>query len=341
VLVLSVISAPAIRTTRADDAKTSAQHNAALGRGINLGNALEAPNEGEWGVRLKAEYFTKIKQAGFDSVRIPVRWSNHAGHGAPYAIDAKFLARVDWAIGQALKNRLVPVLNMHHYDEIFKDPDGHRQRFLGLWKQISEHYKSFSPALVFELLNEPHENLTAEKWNALLAEAIRIVRRTNPTREIVVGPTGWNSINDLGKLNLPETDRHLIVTVHYYNPFHFTHQGAEWAGAEAQRWLGTRWTASPGERREVVKDLDKARAWGVAHHRPIYLGEFGAYNKADLSSRARWTRFVAESALERKMSFAYWEFCSGFGAYDPKSDTWIEPLKVALVGTTPSGSPGW
>ena len=72
------------------------QLKAGLGRGVNLGNALNAPNEGEWGVTLKEEYFTKIKQAGFDSVRIPVRWSNHAGHAAPYAIDAKFLARVDW-----------------------------------------------------------------------------------------------------------------------------------------------------------------------------------------------------------------------------------------------------
>ena len=207
------------------------QLKAGMGRGVNLGNALEAPNEGEWGVTLKEEYFTKIKQAGFDSVRIPVRWSNHAGQSAPYAIDAKFLARVDWAVGQALKNRLIPVLNMHHYEEIFQDPDGHRRRYLAIWRQISEHYQSYPPALVFELLNEPNEKLTSDKWNPMLAEAIRIVRRTNPTREIVVGPTGWNSINDLDSLELPANDRHLIVTVHYYNPFQFTHQGAEWVGA--------------------------------------------------------------------------------------------------------------
>ena len=112
------------------------QLKADMGRGVNLGNALDAPNEGEWGVTLKEEYFSKIKQAGFDSVRIPVRWSNHAGHAAPYAIDAKFFARVDWAVGQALKNRLIPVLNMHHYEEIFQDPDGHRRRYLALWQQI-------------------------------------------------------------------------------------------------------------------------------------------------------------------------------------------------------------
>ncbi len=51
-----------------------------------------------------------------------------------------------------------------------------------------------------------------------------------------------------------------------------------------------------------------------------------------MESRARWTRFVAQSALERKMSFAYWEFCSGFGVYDPQRNAWIDPLKDALLG---------
>jgi aryl-phospho-beta-D-glucosidase BglC (GH1 family) len=53
--------------------------NRLLGRGINLGNALEAPQEGAWGVTLKSRYFRDIKNAGFNSVRIPISWSTHAG----------------------------------------------------------------------------------------------------------------------------------------------------------------------------------------------------------------------------------------------------------------------
>ena len=49
--------------------------NRRLGRGVNLGNALEAPVEGEWGVTLREEYFRLIREAGFDAVRIPIRWS--------------------------------------------------------------------------------------------------------------------------------------------------------------------------------------------------------------------------------------------------------------------------
>jgi endoglucanase len=302
-----------------------------FGRGVNLGNALEAPKEGDWGVVLKAEYFQRIAAAGFDSVRIPVRWSSHAEQSPPYKIDPKFFERVDWAIDQALKNHLIPVLNVHHYEEIFNVPDKHGERFLALWQQIAEHYKDYPPDLALELLNEPHANLTSDKWNRLLSEAIRVIRPSNPQREIVVGPVGWNGIGELPTLVLPEDDRHLIVTVHYYNPFHFTHQGAEWAGAEARNWLGTKWTGTKTERQAVILDLDKAITWAVEHRRPLYLGEFGAYNKAEMESRARWTRFVAEEALQRKMGFAYWEFCSGFGVFDPQKNQWIEPLKKALL----------
>ena len=220
---------------------------------------------------------------------------------------------------------------MHHYEAIFQEPDKHRERFLALWQQIAEHYRGYPPALVLELLNEPNEKLTAEKWNRILAEAIQVVRRSNPTREIVVGPVGWNSIRDLASLKLPKDDEHLIVTVHYYSPFQFTHQGADWIGAESRGWLGTKWTGTKAERLAVTRDLDKAITWAVEHRRSMYLGEFGAYSKADLESRARWTRFVAEEAMKRKIGFAYWEFCSGFGVYDPHRNQWIEPLKEALL----------
>lgn len=303
----------------------------AFGRGINLGNALEAaPNEGSWGVTLKASYFDAIQKAGLDSVRIPVRWSAHAGNSAPFRIDPKFLDRVDWAVRQTLRCKLIPVLNMHHYEEIFNDPDGHRERFIALWRQIAEHFKDFPPELAFELLNEPHAKLTADKWNSIAAEALAVVRKSNPTRLVVIVPVGWNGIGELPSLELPK-DQHLVVTVHYYHPMRFTHQGADWAGAEARSWLGTKWTGTKEEQQAVRRDLDKAIAWAVKHRVPIYLGEFGAYNKADMESRARWTRFVAQESLKRKMGFAYWEFCSGFGAYDPQREQWIEPLKDALV----------
>ena len=63
----------------------------------------------------------------------------------------------------------------------------------------------------------------------------------------------------------------------------------------------------------------------------LLLGEFGAYNKADLASRTRWTAFVARSAEERAISWAYWEFGAGFGVYDRSRNAWHEEILRALV----------
>jgi endoglucanase len=316
-----------VATAQADDVFAL---NKKLGRGINLGNALEAPKEGEWGVTLKAEYFKEIKNAGFATVRLPVRWSARAQAAAPYTIDVDFFGRVDWAIDQALANRLSIVVNVHHYGEMDTKPDEHLPRLTALWEQIAARYKDRPAEVVFELLNEPHGKLTEAKWNAALIQLLAVVRKSNPTRAVVIGPGQWNGIRALDKLELPAGDRNLILTVHYYDPFEFTHQGAPWAKG-SEKWKGRTWTGSEMEQAAVRKSFDQAATWAKKHERPVLLGEFGAYQAADMESRARWTRFVAREAERLGFSWTYWEFCSGFGAYDPKAQSWREKLKTALV----------
>ncbi|MGL6095031.1 MAG: glycoside hydrolase family 5 protein [Fimbriiglobus sp.] len=303
---------------------------AALGPGVNLGNALDAPNEGDWGFRIKAEYFGVLKAAGFGHVRLPVRWSAHADKDAPYTIHPKFFTRVDEVLKQATDSGLRVVLNVHHYDEIFADPAGHRARWLGLWKQIAARYADRPDTVLFEPLNEPHDKLTPALWNDFFAAVLPVIRAKNPTRIVVVGPGQWNGIYSLKDLKLPETDRRLVVTVHYYEPFKFTHQGATWVKG-ADEWLGTAWTGTADERQKVRDDFAVAAAWAKGRRRPVYLGEFGAFEKADMDSRARWTAFVRAEAARRGWGWAYWEFGSTFGCYDPEKNQWREPLLKALI----------
>ena len=146
---------------------------------------------------------------------------------------------------------------------------------------------------MFELLNEPHGKLDAAGWNALLAEMLAIVRRTNPTRTIVIGPTQWNSLAELRSLELPANDRNILVTFHYYEPFRFTHQGASWAEAHRRprRHLGQRRGPRPARRGLRPRPRLVAPRTG----RPVLLGEFGAYDSSGtpIELRAAYTAAVA------------------------------------------------
>lgn len=307
--------------------------NRRLGRGINLGNALEAPKNVTWGVVLQEEYFDAIKDAGFDSIRLPVRWSDHAALEAPYTIEPAWFAKVDWAIDQALKRGLPIIVDMHHYRECYADPAPHKQRVLGLWKQIAEHYKGYPDLLLFELFNEPDEALIPDIWNEWLVEIHAIVRQSHPNRTLIIGP-GEDSITAyLDNLRLPEDDRNIIVTIHCYHPLNFTHQGAEWfSWIDAKKWLGNTWTATPDQLANLNAEFDHAAAWGKKHNRPINLGEFGAIKMADMDSRALWTKTMADAAVARGMSFHYWEFCAEFfGLYDPAAKAFRQPLLDAVL----------
>ncbi len=96
--------------------------NKLLGRGVNIGNALEAPNEGDWGVVVKEEYFDIIKQAGFNSVRLPVNWSGHALKEKPYTINPEFFKRVDTIINWAVSRNMPIIINIHQYNETYDEP---------------------------------------------------------------------------------------------------------------------------------------------------------------------------------------------------------------------------
>lgn len=307
-----------------------------VARCINLGNMLEALQEGGWGLRVERDYLTTIAGAGFDTVRIPIRWSTHAAAEPPYAIDPAFFARIDEVVGWALADGLNVIINVHHYEEMMNDPAGHFPRLRALWAQIAERYAGYPPALMFELLNEPFGALTPLLWNEYAADLIARIRQTNPRRTLIVGGAWWNGLEGLRQLRLPD-DPDLLATFHYYLPFEFTHQGAEWS-AETSGLSGLTW-GTDAERLELESDIRLAAAWAVHNRRPLLLGEFGVYGRvADPDSRLRWTTAVRAEAEAQGIGWCYWEFAAGFGIYDPQTRT-FNALYRALIPLRGSGRP--
>ena len=333
-----------------------------LHRGLNLGNALDAPTEGAWGVVLDAAFFDAIAAAGFDHVRIPIRFSAHAAPAAPYTIDEAFFRRVDWAVDQALGHGMSAIVDLHHYEELMADPERHAARFVGLWRQIAGRYRARSPAVIYELLNEPDGKLTAVLWNALLREALAAVRAVDSGREVIVDSAFWAAARELRALEVPADDPHLMASFHMYQPMLFTHQGMSFMTAEYQTVgvlfpgppaapitpvagaLAVDWVAdwfrrydtapaadNPSGPRTVIEQLELARVFMERTRVPVYMGEFGCGDRADRVSRATWTRLVRTEAERRGIGWAYWDNGGAFKAYDRKAGRWDPDLRAALL----------
>ncbi|MDR0421891.1 MAG: glycoside hydrolase family 5 protein [Proteiniphilum sp.] len=308
----------------------AAEMNGRLGKGMNIGNTFEAMPS--WQSPFDPQDMKRIAGLGFSHVRIPIRWErdDRSMASAPYTIYPEFMDTIRRVVDEALKSGLHIIINMHHHDGLYADPAGQRERFLSQWEQISDCFRDYPDSLLFEIMNEPHDNLTADLWNGYAKEALSTIRKSNPGRCVLLGVAEWGGVDALQSLEIPD-DPHLILTIHYYNPFHFTHQAAEWVeGSDA--WLGTVWNDSEVEHEAVREDFRPAKRIARTGNIPVHIGEFGAFSRADMESRIRWTRFLARWFEEQGFSWAYWEWNSTFGIFDPKTDSFRTGLTEALLG---------
>jgi endoglucanase len=203
------------------------------------------------------------------------------------------------------------------------------KRFYLLWEQIGEHYKNYPPTLYFDVLNEPNMVQTATDYNELIAKSIKLIRKTNPSRTIIIGTPKLGQSWTIGLLNLPDDDWNLIVQIHYYLPHLFTHQGLAYAHAESS--LGMKWTGTAEEKKPIASDLAYCAKWSKMHHRPINLGEFGANENADAASRARYIGFVRELTEKDGFSFHIWGFREIFRIFDETTGKWSQPVLDSLI----------
>ncbi|MEZ9531224.1 glycoside hydrolase family 5 protein [Vibrio sp. 10N.286.51.F4] len=325
-----------------------------LGRGINMGNYLESPNyEGEWNANrlIQSSDFENIHNAGFASVRVPIRWSAHAMEAAPYTIEPVFLARVQQVVDEAIQQGLRVIINTHHYEELFYNQgefELHRARLKAIWTQLADQFplgRYPQDQLVFELLNEPHEVVGVDEWNTLIDDLVSVLWTEKASeqnndleqRKIMVGTADWGGPFKLPDLNLPAAcdASNTIITVHFYEPFKFTHQGADWTEG-ASDWIGTRWLGSDAEQQTLFTYLDAVAQWNDQPGREfeVNIGEFGVYSQFSKAEDQRaWTAFIARESEKRGFSWHYWEYSAGFGAYDAEATQWRTSLIEGLIPT--------
>ena len=326
--------------------------NKRLGRGINMGNSWESAGTGAkgdcgWNNCIRDEDFQIVKAAGFNSVRMPVRWEQDAdisGH-----IDAGRLAGVREDIAIAHSLGLPVIINCHHHNDMNmaavnyeKDPESFNKelnRFVVMWTDIAANLNDFPDSmLVFEIMNEPHDIKKSSTVNAIMTAAYNAIRAVTLTKTVMFEANGYSKFGAIKQLDLPK-DGNIIVSGHYYDPYEFTHQGTATmypCGAGV----------SSSELSQIAADFkqyaDSAKAYfpdvDGEHSVPMNMGEFGAIGRSGSkcgeeapseASRAQWTDYVIKAAEKYGISWHYWAFgkTSGFQAYNQTNDEWFPEMK--------------
>ncbi len=297
-------------------------------RCVNLGNALEAPREGEWGYRIDRRDLAKIAAAGFDAVRVPVNFSIYAARKPPYTLDSRVLRRVDQVLDWAQAAGLSVRIDVHHYEEIYEDAQAEEARFLAIWRQLATRYRARPPSVAFELLNEPRGSLMdVGVLQGLQARALAVIRETNPTRWVIVSGPDWGTINGLD-LYSPPNDPRVATSISFYDPFNFTHQHGHFLNYDLR--FGRAW-GQPEDIAEVQARVARAAAWAQARNTPLVVGEFGVYRRTPLEERAAWMRTAREAFDAHGLAWCAWDFAGEFPIYDRDAKSWIEPMRRALL----------
>ena len=315
------------------DIKTA---NKLLARTINIGYTFDAPVEGAWGNKITKEELKNIKSAGFTAVRLPIQWVARMDSVAPYTIKQAFLERIEEVIKQSLKIGLAVVVENCLDEQLMSQPEKYKGRFMSLWEQLSKHYASFPQSVMFEIMAEPHGKLS-NVWESFYTAALDVIRRYNPSRPVIIGPVFYNNLHYLNTLHLPENDHFIIVTYHMYEPIKFTMQGEKWLPyGKPMEWLGTKWTGTAAEQKLITDNMDIVSKWAADNNRPVFMGEFGASDHADIDSRAKFLQFYREQSERRHFSWGVWSYDAGFSIYDNKASRWRPGLINALIPASPS-----
>jgi len=296
-------------------------------RCINMGNALEAPNEGDWGYSIRAKDFRAVAISGFDTVRIPIRWDAHTAHRAPYKIDPTFMARVQQVTREAQAAGLGVIIDVHHYEDLMSQTDRHEARFLAIWDQISTAFSGAPDNVYFEIINEPTLEMSPARLNALYAKTVPVIRKTNPTRKLIMGGNSWNSVEALASVRFPK-DPNIVATFHDYGPHDFTHQGAAWMDPIPP--MGRKWGGRKDEA-ELSETYNVARAFAKKTGLPILVGEFGVIDKVPQARRNQWVKRRRMTIEAEGYSWCAWDFSGAFKSYDTDTEKWLPGAVYALT----------
>ena len=285
-----------------------------MGNGINLGNTMEAYGRPELGINADTskyetfwgqpvtteEMIAGMKSCGFDSIRIPVAWTNMMDYeNGDYTIADAYLDRVDELITYAINNGMYVIIN-DHWDGSWWGMFGSATEetretaftmYTSMWTQLAERYHDYDESLIFESGNEELGNrlndtdICKDSGSLSEDECYEMTNRINQTFVDTVRATGGNNADrflliagyntniaktcdDRFKMPKDTIPDKLLVSVHYYDPWNY-------CGTDS----GTQW-GTHGEYETQNADLKKMTKFTEQGY-GVIIGEYGVLAKDD------------------------------------------------------------
>jgi len=311
-------------------------------KGVNLSDWFLANSAEE----IKKDQYRKadleqIKALGVDVVRLPVRFFMMTGEAPTYTISSTLFDKLDYALDIAEQVGLKIIIDNHSYfgSNPFPQAFGEDQ-MTKVWEQVATHCKGRSNLVYYELMNEPDGSYLKTNWGQIQGRMINAIRAIDTTHTIIVGAPEANSMTELK--NLPVyTDKNLIYTFHFYKPFLFTHQGADWTLLKNVSGIpfpynSTTMPTCPAELigtgtwgDDLYKNyptegtvdrmksyIDEAITFARERHVRLFCGEFGVLmTTVQNEQRCNWYKEVTNYLNENGISWTMWDYHNAFGLF--------------------------
>lgn len=308
-----------------------------------------------WGSAISDDYFPMLKAAGFNSVRIPVRWQ-HNSDPVSHKVNPDRMAGVLDDVQKAIDAGLAVVISFHWYYEIMfaannatKYPDlyeAEKVHYSSIWTEVATAFKHFPDTmLVWDILNEP-TIISKETMNEVMTLGYNSIRAVDKNKTIMFESYHAAKFADLDALTLPQ-DGNIIYSGHYYEPFAFSHQGHQaqypCVGDNAFK------NSAAIDLNKYVKQATTLYPDVNGGHVPMNMGEFGISGGGKFATdwacdkdkdwsvpsarmKAEWAKMTIEAAEANDMSWHYWGLAKvgGFEAYDKNNGTWYEGFPAAF-----------
>lgn len=296
----------------------------AMGMGWNAGNTMEMPN-GEYGWQqpiLQKELFVKIKELGFDTIRIPMSWNFHVSKAPDYTIKPERLVRVRQVVDQALEAGLIVIINSHHDNSMYTPTPENAENavnFVGrIWAQIAEEFRDYDNNLIFESMNEPIIKGYHHEWcyfedckdcidkadvikrcNEVFVKNVRAAGGRNTDRYLIIkscAPVPGNAVKIIKELPEDTAQNKILVGVQEYCPNELCLFN-DMSNTKFNDYVKGR----------LTENFDKLYNTFVSKGIHVVYCEMGITNKNNPDDRYEWAKFHVSETKKRGIACVLWD----------------------------------